>query len=151
MYTKILIYHQPSSPLSSSLLCSARPRNCCKISTDGEMWKQEQLSVVLDCFTQQSTSSYLYLVCMSLGGQPFSLQAILNSCALGFQDVMKCSRPIGELWRWQYNYTGWSLMSYTVITTLPPEAKAVWTCSRGFIKWGKRDAVHLVHFVQQQS
>lgn len=77
------------------------------------------------------------LIYMGLGSQPFSLQAILNSCTLGFQDVMKCSGPCGELGRWQYNYTGWSLMSYTVITSLPPEAKAGWTCSRGFIKWGE--------------
>lgn len=44
---------------------------------------------------------------------------------------MKCSGPFGELGRWQYNYTVWSLMSYTIITSLLPEAKAGWTCGKG--------------------
>lgn len=61
-----------------------------------------------DCFTQQcsalSSSCLQLLIYMGLGSQPFSLQAILNSCTLGFQDVMKCSGPFGELGRWQYNY-----------------------------------------------
>lgn len=46
------------------------------------------------------------LIYVGLGSQPVRLQAILNSCTLGFQDVMKCSGPFGELGRWQYNYTG---------------------------------------------
>lgn len=107
--------------------------------------EKRKLDKTVDYFKQQdsaaaSTSSSLQLlIYIGLGIQPFSLQAILNSCTLGFQDVMKCSGPFGELGRRQYNYTEWSLMSYSVITSLPPEAKAGWTCSRGFIKRGERE------------
>lgn len=99
-------------------------------------WSCESCMKLLENCPLASLSSCLdSLIHMDPGREPFSLQSILNSCTLGFQDVMKCTGPFGELGRWQYNYAGRSLMSYTLITSLPPEAKVGQQDSGGFIKW----------------
>lgn len=58
-------------------------------------------------FPAQENVSALTLSCLHfLIYVGFSLFAILISCSLKFEDVMKCSRPFGELRYCQCNYTG---------------------------------------------